>query len=129
MAGYSTQDVPLMMSLTSNVDAGNGRLRLQGSTLAVGVLSFGWTLSGVNQTVTTKTKPKRQGNKEMEEFDNPMARTEPEDESATVNDQSINEEDVTDQQITEIKSIIEQLRTKGVSEEEIMAMLRDSSKW
>ena len=58
-----------------------------------------------------------------------MARTEPEDESATVNDQSINEEDVTDQQITEIKSIIEQLRTKGVSEEEIMAMLRDSSKW
>ena len=116
------------MSLTSNVDAGNGRLRLQGSTLAVGVLSVGLTLSGVNQTVTTKTKPKRQGNKEMEEFDNPMARTEPEDESATVNDQSINEEDVTDQQITEIKSIIEQLRTKGVSEEEIIAMLRGSSK-
>ena len=79
-------------------------LRLQGSTLAVGLLSFGLSLSGVvpklssaassntdDPTVATEAKQKRKGNKEMEEFDNPMARAESEDESVTVKDQSVNE--------------------------------------
>ena len=77
-------------------------LRLQGSTLAVGLLSFGLSLSGVvpklssaassntdDPTVATEAKQKRKGN--LEEFDNPMARAESEDESVTVKDQSVNE--------------------------------------
>ena len=79
-------------------------LQLQGSTLAVGMLSFGLSLSGVvpklsnaassntdDRTVTTEASQKSKGDNEMEEFDNPMARADSEDESMTVKDQSVNE--------------------------------------
>ena len=70
-------------------------LQLQGSTLAIGMLSLpklSNTASSNTDDPTVITEANQsKGNNEMEEFDNPMARAESEDESMTVKDQSVNE--------------------------------------